>query len=51
MTLKPPKPPRIYVVLIDPSTKPKKTRSLTVYGITLEEAENRVKRCFSEKQS
>lgn len=46
MTLKPPKPPRIYVVLIDPSTKPRKTKSLTVYNTTLDEVHERVLRCF-----
>lgn len=51
VTLKPPKPSRIYVVLIDPSTKPKKTKSLTVYNISLEDAFERVKGCFAEKQS
>ena len=46
MTLKPPKPSRIYVVLIDPSMKPKKTRSLTIYNIELSLAFERVKECF-----
>jgi len=46
MTLKPPKSSRIYIVLIDPSVKPKKTKSLTVYNISLEDAEKRVKGCF-----
>ena len=48
MTLKPPKPSRIYVVLIDPSTKPKKTRSLTIYNIELNIAFERVKGCFED---
>ena len=51
MTLKPPKPSRIYIVLIDPSMKPKKTHSFTVYDIELDLAFERVKGCFAEKQS
>jgi hypothetical protein len=50
MTLKPPRSKRIYVVLIDPDTKPKKTtRSLTVYNITLDECYEKVKKMFEEK--
>ena len=49
MTLNPPKPSRIYVVLIDPSAKPKKTKSLTVYNIELDLAFERVRGCFEEK--
>jgi hypothetical protein len=50
MTLKPPRSKRIYVVLIDPDTKPKKTtRSLTVYGLPLELVFDKVKKCFGEE--
>ena len=49
VTLRPPKPRRVYVVLVDPDAKPKKvTRSLTVYNLTLDEVEKRVKGCFEE---
>jgi len=49
MTLKPPRSKRIYVVLIDPDTKPKKTtRSLTVYGLPLELVFERIKETFKE---
>lgn len=49
MTLNPPKPSRIYVVLIDPSTKPKKTKSFTVYDLPLDEVYEKVKGCFEEE--
>ena len=50
MTLKPPRSKRIYVVLIDPDTKPKKTtRSLTVYNIELDMAYEKVRRLFSDE--
>jgi hypothetical protein len=49
LTLNPPKPPRIYVVLIDPSTRPRNTKSFTIYNIKLEEAESKVRECFKEK--
>lgn len=48
MTLKPPRSKRIYVVLIDPDTKPKKTKSLTVYDLPLELVFDKVKKCFGE---
>jgi hypothetical protein len=49
LTLRPPKPPRIYIVLIDPAEKKKVTRSLTIYNISLEDAEKRVRECFQDK--
>ena len=50
MTLRPPKPSRVYIVLIDPSTKPKRTKSLTVYNIGLDLAYEKVKGCFEEEK-
>lgn len=51
MTLKPPRSKRIYVVLINPEVKPKETRSLTLYGITVDEAFDRIVGLFEERES
>lgn len=50
MTLKPPRPRRVYVVVIDPDAKPKKvTKSLTVYSLPIDTVYERIRGCFEEK--